>query len=60
MTNYTPQAKEFLARQKLYYMLSDKGKKLIWGIDSIKEQSGKTIYTFDAQPKIAYKLQISI
>jgi hypothetical protein len=60
MTEYTPQAKEFLARQELQKMLSDKGKKLIWGIDNIKEQDGKTIYTFDAQPKISFKLQVLI
>lgn len=59
-TQYTPQAREFLARQRLDEILSDNGRKLIWGVDSIKEQSGKIIYTFDAQPKLAFKLQVSI
>ena len=54
------QAKELLASIKLKEYLSDKGKSLIWGIDNIKEENNKTIYTFDSQPKLCYKIQVSI
>ena len=54
------QSLEMLARQKLSTMLNEKGKRLIWGIDSIKNRCGKYTYVFASQEYQPFKLVVTI
>lgn len=59
---YTRQALEFLARQKLRSLLTEKGKSLIWSIIKLErhEPSKKNIFTFKSQEYQSFSLQITI
>lgn len=58
----TPQTKELTARLKLNEMLSEKGKRLIWSVQSKHEETSGTVYTWEAQcfPALFYKLQTTV
>lgn len=56
----TYQAKEMEARLKLQEALSEKGKKLIWKVIRTYEQGKKTIFDFESQEYLPFKLSFSI
>ncbi len=56
----TYQSKELEARIKLNEALSEKGRKLIWGIDRYYVSGNKTVFDFKSQEYLPFSLSFSV